>query len=102
MRFNVLYSKSAIDDLKTIGIEIYNSCLDKNIVVKYLKGIKAKIKNKVLFPNSGTPLYFMGLFTGFRYTIYKSYIAFYKVAGNKIIVERILSAKSDYCSVLLD
>ena len=64
MKFNVLYSKSAIDDLKTIGTEIYNSCLDKNIVVKYLKGVKAKIKNKALFPNSGTPLYFMGYSLG--------------------------------------
>lgn len=102
MRFNVLYSENARNDLKTIGIEVYNSCLDKNVMVKYLQGIKAKIENKMLFPNSGTPLYFMGLFTGFRYVIYKSYIAFYKVTEQEIIVVRILSAKSDYCSILFN
>lgn len=102
MKCSVLYSKRAVDDLKTISKDVFNSCLDKNITSKYKRDLKNKIKRKALFPNSGTPLYFMGLFTGFRYTIYKSYIAFYKVAGNKIIVERILSAKSDYCSVLFD
>lgn len=71
-------------------------------MVKYLKGIKAKIENKILFPNSGTPLYFTGSFTGFRYIVYKSYIAFYRVTEDKIIVERILPAKSDYCSILIN
>ena len=102
MKCNVVYAKTAIDDLKQISRDVFNACLDKNITDKYLKQIKNKIERKTLFPNSGIPLFFMGSFTGFRYVIFKSYIAFYKVTGNKIIVERILSAKSDYCSILLD
>jgi plasmid stabilization system protein ParE len=102
MKCSVLYAKRAVDDLKKISKDIFDSCLDKNTTSKYKRDLKNKIKRKTLFPNSGTPLYFMGLFTGFRYTIYKSYIAFYRVTEDKIIVERILPAKSDYCSTLFN
>lgn len=102
MKCNVVYTKTAINDLKQIFRDVFNASLNKNIAGKYLQQIKNKIERKTLFPNSGIPLFFMGSFTGFRYVIYKSYIAFYKVTENKIIVERILSAKSDYCSILLD
>lgn len=102
MKCSVSYSKTAINDLRQILRGIFSSCLDKNITNKYLKDIKNKIERKALFPNSGTPLFFAGSFTGFRYVIHKSYIAFYKVTENKIIVERALSAKSDYCSILLN
>ncbi|MBQ6731290.1 MAG: type II toxin-antitoxin system RelE/ParE family toxin [Bacilli bacterium] len=65
------------------------------------KKLSQKIYDKSVFPESGTPLLFLKRATGYRYIIYKSYLAFYRIKGNEIIVERVLFAKSNYFNDLI-
>ena len=52
------------------------------------------------FPNSGSPLYYEGMFTGFYFVVFKSYLAFYKVEGDRMLVSRVVYGKSDYMRTL--
>ena len=55
-----------------------------------------EIAAKRLFPFSGIPLQYRGLFTGFYSVNYKKYKAFYRVREGYIEVIRIIMAKRDY------
>lgn len=55
-----------------------------------------QISAKQDFPKSGAPLYYEGLFTGFYFVTFKSYMAFYKVETDRLLVSRVVYGKSDY------
>ena len=55
-----------------------------------------QISAKQNFPKSGAPLYYEGLFTGFYFVTFKSYMAFYKVETDRMLVSRVVYGKSDY------
>ena len=100
MVYSVKYSRKAIDDLKRIEKEVFQACQNKATTKRYLKELVTKINEKQIFPESGSPLIFLGLFTGYRFVVYKAYIAFYTVENNMVLVDRILLGKSDYLSIL--
>ncbi len=81
--------------------EIYSICLDKRTTEEYVRGLLKKIKRVADFPQSGIPLLFLKQSTGYRYIIHKSYLAFYRIEREEIIVERVLFAKSNYIKDLL-
>ena len=101
MSYKITFSAIAEKDIGKMSNEIYNSCLDKKTTEEYVKNLLRKIKEKADFPESGIPLLFLKQSTGYRYIIYKSYLAFYRIKGDEIIVERVLFAKSDYFKDLL-
>ena len=100
MVYSVKYSRKTVEDLQKIKEDVFKACLDKNITVNYLKELMDKIKEKELFPESGTPLMLMGMFTGYRFIVYKAYIAFYRIESKEILIDRILLGKSDYINIL--
>ena len=100
MVYSVKYSRKAIADLKTIESVIFQACQDKDTTDRYLEELVSKINEKETFPESGSPLIFLELFTGYRFVVYKAYIAFYTVVNNMVLVDRILLGKSDYLSTL--
>lgn len=100
MVYSVKYSRKAIADLKRIETEVFQACQDKDTTDRYLEELVSKIKEKETFPESGSPLIFLGLFTGYRFVVYKAYIAFYTVENDMVLVDRILLGKSDYISTL--
>lgn len=100
MVYSVKYSRKALDDLKRIEDEVFQACQDKATTKNYLKELVAKINEKETFPESGSPLTFLGLFTGYRFVVYKAYIAFYTIENNMVLVDRILFGKSDYLHIL--
>ena len=100
MVYSVKYSRKAIADLEIIESEVFQACQDKETTKKYLEELVNKINEKETFPESGSPLIFLGLFTGYRFVVYKAYIAFYSVENNMVLVDRILLGKSDYLSIL--
>ena len=100
MTYSVKYSRKAIGDLERIENEVFQACQDKDTTTKYLEELVSKINEKETFPESGTPLMLLDLFTGYRFVIYKVYIAFYTIESNMVLVDRILSGKSDYSSIL--
>ena len=101
MSYRITFSNVAVEDIGKMSKEIYSACLDKKTAEEYVNNLLKKINDKSVLPESGIPLLFLKQSTGYRYVIYKSYLAFYRIEGNEIIVERILFAKSDYFKDLL-
>ena len=101
MSYRITFSNVAVEDIGKMSKEIYSACLDKKTTEEYVNNLLNKINEKADFPESGTPLLFMKQPTGYRYIIYKSYLAFYRIEGNEMIVERILFGKSNYFKDLL-
>ena len=101
MRCKVLLTQAAKNDLDRTFSEVYKACLDEKKTRKYINELIDAIEKKADFPESGVPFYFGSLFTGYRYVMYKSYIAFYRINVDTIIVDRILFSRSNYCEALL-
>lgn len=55
-----------------------------------------QISAKQDFPKSCAPLYYEGLFAGFYFVTFKSYMVFYKVETDRMLVSRVVYGKSDY------
>ena len=96
MSYSIKYSPTAIRDLDRIFDEVYQASLDINITKKYIDELLGNIETKKDFPESGIPLLVNDVFSGYRYVIFKSYIAFYYVEKDFVYVDRVLSGKSDY------
>ena len=101
MKCKVLLTQAAKNDLDKVYLEVYNACLDENKTRRYINELIDTIEKKADFPESGIPFYFGDLFTGYRYVIYKSYLAFYRINNDTLIVDRILFGRSNYCEALL-
>ena len=95
MNYRITFSDVAEKDIGKMSAEIYST------TEEYVKGILEKVKGVADFPQSGTPLLFLKQSTGYRYVIYKSYLAFYRIEGEVIVVERILFARSNYFKDLI-
>lgn len=101
MRCKVLLTQAAKNDLDKVYLGVYDACLDEKKTRKYISELIDTIEKKADYPESGIPFYFGDLFTGYRYVIYKSYLAFYRISNDIMIVDRILFGRSNYCEVLL-
>ena len=73
---------------------------ENEVANRYIEDFADKIGEKKAFPNSGTPLYYHGLFTGFYSVNFKAYKAFYRVMEYYVEVLRIIPAKRDYMRIL--
>ena len=79
MKTTVHYSKEAIRDLDRIRSEVMEASKSRDVTDQYLEGLLDKIEAKADYPESGAPLYYEDLFTGYYFIVYKAYIAFYRV-----------------------
>ena len=70
------------------------------LATKYIDDLMDQVAAKRDFPNSGSPLYYEDMFTGFYFVVFKSYLAFYKVEGDRMLVSRVVYGKSDYMRTL--
>ena len=52
------------------------------------------------FPEAGTPILIPGSPVAYRYLVCGSYMAFYHVHNEEVIVDRILYGRRDYLSIL--
>lgn len=90
------YSPIAIRDLDRVWAEVFEASASTEIATKYIDDLMDQVAAKKNFPKSGSPLYYEGMFTGFYFVVFKSYMAFYKVEAERILVSRIVLGKSDY------
>ena len=97
----VRYSTAALRDLDRIWNEVLEASRSQDLTEQYLNDLLDKVEAKSLFPQSGTPLYYENDFTGYHYVVFKAYIAFYRVEGEDVFVDRILYGKSDYLRTLI-
>ena len=52
------------------------------------------------YPLSGAPLYYEDRFTGYYYVVFREYLAFYRLEGERILIDRVLFGRSDYIRIL--
>ncbi len=71
-----------------------------DIADKYIGDLADKISAKADFPESGIPLYYRGLFTGFYSVNFKAYKAFYRIKDGSVEVVRVLPGKMEYMKIL--
>ena len=100
MKYNSEYSQLALRDLDRIWHEVFEASKNYDICENYINDLLDKIENKAKYPKSATPLYYEDLFTGYYYIRFKDYLAFYRIEGDKLLVDRVLFAASDYRRIL--
>lgn len=100
MNYKVEYSPTAIRDLDRVWNEVYEVSRDYVVSQKYLDDLLDKIEAKVDYPQSGAPLYYEDLFTGYYFIVFKAYMVFYRLCGNTMLVDRVLFGASDYMRTL--
>lgn len=90
------YSPIAVRDLDRVWAEVLEASASTEIATKYIDDLMDQVAAKRDFPKSGSPLYYEGMFTGFYFVVFKSYMTFYKVEEERILVSRVVYRKSDY------
>ena len=101
MSAKVLYSKQSLRDLDRIWEEVYSASQSPDLTERYLNDLLDKIEAKAEYPDSGSPLYYEDLFTGYRFIVFKSYIAFYHFDEENLYIDRVIYRKSDYLQKLI-
>lgn len=84
------YSPVARRDLDRVWAEVFEASASEETATKYIDDLMNQISAKQNFPKSGAPLYYEGLFTGFYFVTFKSYMAFYKVETDRMLVSRVV------------
>ena len=81
-----------------IEFELCNPSAAQNTV----DGIMDKVDGIASFPESGAKLVFEnGLDSGYRYVVFKNYLAFYRVRPNNVVyVDRVIYGGRDYMRIL--
>ena len=100
MKYMVEYSKAAILDLDRVWNEIFMASKSQETTLSYIDGIIDCVEKISDFPRSGSPLYYENSFTGYYFVFFKAYMAFYRLEGKVLYVDRVLFAKSDYMRTL--
>ncbi|MBQ7184875.1 MAG: type II toxin-antitoxin system RelE/ParE family toxin [Clostridia bacterium] len=96
MRYHVRYSKAAVRDLDRVWAEVFEASKDYETTEKYINDLLDKVEAKADNPASGSPLYYEDGFTGYRFVVFKAYMAFYRIDKDTLMVDRILFGRSDY------
>ena len=100
MSYGVKYSPLVLKDMDAVWDEVFLASQSYDVADRYVLDFADKIAEKKEFPQSGIPLLYRGLFTGFYSVNFKAYKAFYRVRGNCIEVARVLLQKREYMKVL--
>lgn len=65
-----------------------------------LKRITTQLHTLEQFPESGTPILIPGSPVAYRYLVCGSYMAFYHIRNQEVIVDRVLYGRRDYLTIL--
>ncbi|MCM1468107.1 MAG: type II toxin-antitoxin system RelE/ParE family toxin [Alistipes sp.] len=100
MKYKLRYSPAAQKDMDDVWDDVVEVSASYDIADRYVVEFADKIAAKKDFPESGIPLYYRGLFTGFYSVNFKEYKAFYRINDGYIEVIRVLPAKMEYMKIL--
>ena len=100
MSYVIRYSPSARKDIDKVWDDVFSASVSLEVTERYITVFLDVIAQKKEFSESGIPLYYRGLFTGFYSVNFKAYKAFYRVRGNYVEVVRVLLQKQEYMTVL--
>lgn len=98
---NVVYSPESQRDLELIGDYISEQLKSPQAALNTVTLIQDKIDKLEDFPQLGTPLTITGYDNNdYRFLVCLNYLAFYRIDGNNVYIDRILYGKRDYVSIL--
>lgn len=100
MSYSIEYSKAALRDLERVWADEFEASKSIDITEQYIEDLLDKIEEKKEYPKTGTPLYYENTFTGYYFIVFKSYLAFYRLDKDRMLIDRILFGKSDYMRTL--
>lgn len=102
MQSKIEYSPKAVRDLDEIWGYIENELSNPSAAQNTVDGIMDKIDDLAMFPESGAKLEFDdGMDSGYRFVVFKNYLAFYRLKPNKVIyVDHVVYAGRDYMRIL--
>ena len=97
----IVYSPKARNDLDEIWTYISEKLLNPSAAEATVNGILDTIDMLQAQAEIGKPLYFLSdLFSGYRFLVYKNYLAFYRTSAEAIYIDRIIYGKRDYMRLL--
>ena len=100
MKYRIRYAPAALNDMDAVWDDVLKASASYDIADKYIEDFADKISAKSDFPESGIPLYYRGLFTGFYSVNFKAYKAFYRIKNGSVEVVRVLPGKMEYMKIL--
>lgn len=100
MPCNIRYTPQSQRDMDEVWNDVLEVSREPDAADQYVEDFAGKIAEKKIFPKSGTPIYYRGLFTGFYSVNFKAYKAFYRIMDSYIEVLRIIPAKRNYMKIL--
>lgn len=101
MQSKIHYSPLSIKDLDEIWEYITDELMNPSAAENTVNGILNIIDSLEEFPEAGTKLVFdNGLDSGYRFVIYKSYMAFYHIQNMAVYIDRVIYGKRDYMKIL--
>ena len=96
----VILSAAAKADLQETRRYISSVLSNPSASKQTLKRITIKLHTLEQFPESGTPILIPGSPVAYRYLVCGSYMAFYHIHNEEVIVDRVLYGRRDYLSIL--
>lgn len=98
MQSKIDYSPRALKDLDEIWDYIEFELCNPSAAQNTVDGIMDKVDGIASFPESGAKLVFEnGLDSGYRYVVFKNYLAFYRLRPNNVVyVDRVIYGGRDY------
>lgn len=101
MHNKIQYSPLALKDLDDIWDYIINELMNLSAAENTVNGIMDMIDGLDGFREIGSRLLFdKGLDSGYRFNIFKNYMAFYHIQAELIYVDCVMYGKRDYMKVL--
>ena len=97
----IVYSPKAQNDLDEIWAYISEKLLNPSAAEATVNGILDTIDMLQAQAEIGKPLYFSSdMFSGYRFLVYKNYLAFYRTSEDTVYIDRIIYGKRDYMRLL--
>lgn len=100
MKYRIRYTPAAQKDMDAVWDGVLEASASYDTADRYVNEFADQIAKKKDFPESGIPLYYRGLFTGFYSVNFKAYKAFYRIRDGWIEVTRVLPSMMDYMKIL--
>ena len=96
----VKLSAAAMADLQETRRYISSVLTNPSASRQTLKRITTQLHTLEQFPEAGTPVLIPGSPVAYRYLVCGSYMAFYHIHNEEVIVDRVLYGRRDYLSIL--
>ena len=96
----VMLSSAAKADLQETRRYISSVLSNPSASKQTLKRITTQLHTLEQFPEAGTPVLIPGSPVAYRYLVCGSYMAFYHIRNQEVIVDRVLYGRRDYLSIL--